>query len=658
MKSRNIEKIYSVLEKDSRLVDEEGKLLKNKVQELAQKMDSKLLRLILNDEYCKSLFIQDVDGIQVFDKDKFCWVVNSKDFLPDGFTKYKNAILLTDENGNSIKKSSDVVLEFPFKDCYLEADSTKDTDEREEVFYNETLMKSEIDTLLAPKAFCNAKKYDSDGEHKVTSITDKDNLIIKGNNLLALHSLVPKYKGQIKLMYWDVLYNTESDKVPYADSFKHTSWLTMMKNRLEIAKTLLKDDGVICIQCDDNEQAYLTILCDEIFGRKNRVNTLVVEMASTGGLKRSHKDKHFLKTKEYILIYSKGGSIALNCLYNEWNIYDVNYNIVFDEKGLHSLSEDIETLNPIYKKLSTSQYLGYADIRKYLFEHRETIFRRHTPSTWASKNLANGEVLWEDNLKTTRNQVVKVYDDNHENFELLMRIKQGDKWGYERLEPLSWNYYNGAFKLLRGDLWKDFYKDMGNVNKEGSVKLNNGKKPVRLLYDLISAFTTDGDIVLDAYLGSGTTADVAHKMGRKYIGIEQLDAHSQMEIERMTNVISGDQTGISEIVNWNGGGSFIYCELAKNSQNIVDQITAAQDSELPAIYDQLLDSPFLSYKVDIQEMEKQKGSFSELTPDDQRKLLISILDKNTLYINYSDMDDGDYSLSDNDKAFTKSFYSE
>lgn len=658
MKSRNIEKIYSVLEKDSRLVDEEGKLLKNKVQELAQKMDSKLLRLILNDDYCKSLFIQDVDGIQVFDKDKFCWVVNSKDFLPDGFTKYKNAILLTDENGNSIKKSSDVVLEFPFKDCYLEADSTKDTDEREEVFYNETLMKSEIDTLLAPKAFCNAKKYDSDGEHKVTSITDKDNLIIKGNNLLALHSLVPKYKGQIKLMYWDVLYNTESDKVPYADSFKHTSWLTMMKNRLEVAKTLLKADGVICIQCDDNEQAYLTILCDEIFGRKNRINTLVVEMASTGGLKRSHKDKHFLKTKEYILIYSKGGSIALNCLYNEWNIYDVNYNIVFDEKGLHSLSEDIETLNPIYKKLSTSQYLGYADIRKYLFEHRETIFRRHTPSTWASKNLANGEVLWEDNLKTTRNQVVKVYDDNHENFELLMRIKQGDKWGYERLEPLSWNYYNGAFKLLRGDLWKDFYKDMGNVNKEGSVKLNNGKKPVRLLYDLISAFTTDGDIVLDAYLGSGTTADVAHKMGRKYIGIEQLDAHSQMEIERMTNVISGDQTGISEIVNWNGGGSFIYCELAKNSQNIVDQITAAQDSELPAIYDQLLDSPFLSYKVDIQEMEKQKGSFSELTPDDQRKLLISILDKNTLYINYSDMDDGDYSLSDNDKAFTKSFYSE
>ena len=210
------------------------------------------------------------------------------------------------------------------------------------------------------------------------------------------------------------------------------------------------------MQCDDNEQAYLTVLCDEVLVVKI-VCTLVVEMASTGGLKRSHKDKRF-KNKIHPHL-QQGGSITLNCLYNEWNIYDVNYNIVFDENGLHSLSEDIETLNPIYKKLSTSQYLGYADIRKYLFEHRETIFRRHTPSTWASKNLANGEVLWEDNQKATRNQVVKVYDDNHENFELLMRIKQGDKWGYERLEPLSWNYYDGAFKLLRGDLWKDYYKD-------------------------------------------------------------------------------------------------------------------------------------------------------------------------------------------------------
>ena len=651
MKKRNIERIYSVLEKDSRLVDEEGKLLKNKVQELAQKMDSKLLRLILNDDYCKSLFIQDVDGIQVFDKDKFCWVVNSKDFLPDGFTKYKNAILLTDENGNSIKKSSDVVLEFPFKDCYLEADSTKDTDEREEVFYNETLMKSEIDTLLAPKAFCNAKKYDSEGEHAVISITDKDNLIIKGNNLLALHSLVPKYKGQIKLMYWDVLYNTESDKVPYTDSFKHTSWLTMMKNRLEIAKTLLKDDGVICIQCDDNEQAYLTILCDEIFGRKNRVNTLVVEMASTGGLKRSHKDKHFLKTKEYILIY--GNVSEINCRYNILSQLDSHYSIWFDGNNYDSLANVIKNKFP-HNSLSSQYWLMDDKIKDFIISNADKVYRTHDAPKWVNEKETEKSVVF------SNDDFEIFYATIGTNTELVKTKNQ--KTSFDRLEPLSWNIHVINNKkevcVLRGDLWKDFYKDMGNVNKEGSVKLSNGKKPVRLIYDLISAFTSDGDIVLDAYLGSGTTADVAHKMGRKYIGIEQLDAHSKMEIERMTNVIAGDQTGISEIVNWHGGGSFIYCELAKNSQNVIDRIITVPDHELSAIYEQLLDSPFLSYKVDIQEMEKHKGEFTELTPDDQRKLLISILDKNTLYVNYSDMDDEDYTLSDNDKTFTKSFYSE
>lgn len=657
MKSRNIEKIYSVLEKDSRLVDEEGKLLKNKVQELAQKMDSELLRLILNDDYCKPLFIQDVDGIQVFDKDKFCWVINSKDFLPDGFTKYKNAILLTDENGNSIKKSSDVVLEFPFKDCYLEADSTKDTDEREEVFYNETLMKSEIDTLLAPKAFCNAKKYDSDGEHEVTSITDKDNLIIKGNNLLALHSLVPKYKGQIKLMYWDVLYNTESDKVPYADSFKHTSWLTMMKNRLEVAKILLKDDGVICIQCDDNEQAYLTILCDEIFGRKNRVNTLVVEMASTGGLKRSHKDKHFLKTKEYILVYGKTSNIRLESIYTEDEILDKHYSIWFDGKEFISLNDKIQ--EKFGKAIPQSMWLKDSNIKKFLVDNADNIYRLngHAAPPWVNDESSIWEMIYENN----EIELYKVISSDKTKAEIIRKSKQNNSLDTNIYNlSLKVEYVNGekTISTLRGDLWKDFHKDMGNVNKEGSVKLSNGKKPVRLLYDLISAFTSDGDIVLDAYLGSGTTADVAHKMGRKYIGIEQLDAHSKMEIERMTNVIAGDQTGISEIVNWHGGGSFIYCELAKNSQNVIDRIITAPNNELPDIYEQLLDSPFLSYKVDIQEMEKQKGEFTELTPDDQRKLLISILDKNTLYVNYSDMDDEDYALSDNDKAFTKSFYSE
>jgi adenine-specific DNA-methyltransferase len=220
-------------------------------------------------------------------------------------------------------------------------------------------------------------------------------------------------------------------------------------------------------------------------------------------------------------------------------------------------------------------------------------------------------------------------------------------------------YSGKEITTLRGDLWKDFYKDMGNVKKEGSANLTNGKKPERLISDIISAFTSEGDIVLDAYLGSGTTAAVAHKMGRRYIGIEQLDSHSAMEIERMQSVIAGEQTGISKSVNWTGGGSFVFMELAKNSQNVLDRITATNDAdELSAIYDEVKSSPFVLYTVDILKMEKEKDAFAALTIDEQKKFLVSIIDKNTLYVNYSDIENDNHSLSDADKAFTKNFYKE
>lgn len=236
---KNIEILYRVLKENPKFTDNKGELLKSTIQEAALKMDKELLELLLSNEEIKEMFFKDVSGILVFDKNKFNWIIDSKDFIPGSYTAYKNRIMLTDEKGNSLKNINDVVLSFPCKDCLLEMDSTKETDDRQEVFFNETLMKKEIDTLLSPKVMAEPKTYDLEGVHNTTQISDKDNLLIKGNNLLALYSLLPRYKGKIKLMYWDILYNTESDKVPYADSFKHSSWLVMMKNRLEVAKQLL-----------------------------------------------------------------------------------------------------------------------------------------------------------------------------------------------------------------------------------------------------------------------------------------------------------------------------------------------------------------------------------------------------------------------------------
>ena len=652
---KNIEILYDVLKANPNFTDSDGNLLKNAIQEAALKMNPELLGLLIKNPETKSMFFSEVDEFLVFDKERFNWVIDSKDFLPSSYTGFKNKIMLTDEKGNSLKNNNDVVLSFPCKDCLLEMDSTKETDDRQEIFFNEVLMKKEIDTLLAPKVMASAKRYDESGVQETTTLSDKDNLIIKGNNLLAMHSLLPRYKGQIKLMYWDILYNTENDKVPYADSFKHSSWLVMMKNRLEVAKQLLREDGVICLQCDDNEQSYLTVLCDEVFGRNNRVNTLVVEMASTGGLKRSHKDKHFLKTKEYILIYSLSENIFLNCQYNIADTLDGHFNIWFDGKNLTSVKKVIDEQFP-HLNIDSKFWLTHKDIKKFIISNANNIFQYHPAPTWTLDPKHIKETLYSDKDA----DVYRFTNIDNGSIEYCKTVNNKEKYG--RMEPLEWNIeiINGEkeISVLRGDIWKNFHKDMGNVKKEGQANLTNGKKPERLIFDLISSFTSENDIVLDAYLGSGTTAAVAHKMGRQYIGIEQLDSHMDMAVKRLQGVIAGEQSGISKSVNWQGGGNFVYCELAKNSQNMIDKISSVPEADLSALYDEIKASDFICYRVDIDAMDKEKDGFEKLSEIEKRHYLISIIDKNTLYINYADMDDSDYSIDSDTKKFNKNFYKE
>lgn len=197
----NLKDIYEILKRDSRLVNEEGELLKNKIHELALKMDANLIKLLVNDPLTKDIFFTDADGILVFDKNKFTWVINSKDFLPDSYTEYKNKIMLIDENGNSISNSNDVVLSFPFKDCILEGGQSKEDEKRSEIFYNELLGKSSIDTLLESKVLDNCKLIDCNGENKINSFSERDNLFIRGNNLLSLSCLLERYRGKIKCIY-------------------------------------------------------------------------------------------------------------------------------------------------------------------------------------------------------------------------------------------------------------------------------------------------------------------------------------------------------------------------------------------------------------------------------------------------------------------------
>jgi adenine-specific DNA-methyltransferase len=266
-----LDNLKTLLKKDERLISE-GELLKNKVIELALKLDKELIKLLLSDEKIKEVFFVDVDGTLIFDKDKFIKFVSNKQFLPDSYTAFKNKIGLTDEKGEFISEKKEVVLSWPYKDCVLEGGMTKEDQKRDEIFWNETLAPDEISRLFDPKVFTNAKRIDAKGEHKFDGFkTDengniKDNLIIKGNNLLVLHSLKKRFAGKVKLIYIDPPYNTGNDSFKYNNSFNHSTWLVFMKNRLEIARDLLRKDGLIFVQIDNEESDYLKLLIDEVFG--------------------------------------------------------------------------------------------------------------------------------------------------------------------------------------------------------------------------------------------------------------------------------------------------------------------------------------------------------------------------------------------------------
>lgn len=296
--------LTELLSKDDRLFSE-GKLLKNKIIELALKMDAALIRHLLKSDPIKKHFFREIDGILVFDKIKFQKFVSNKEFLPDSYTAFKNKIGLVNETGDYLSESKEVVIAWPYKDCVLEGGQTKEDQKRDEIFWNETLAPDEIDRLLAPKVFTTFKKYDKDGEHKLEGNEEidftKENLIVKGNNLLALHSLYKRFARKVKLIYIDPPYNTGSDSFKYNDSFNHSTWLTFMKNRLEIAHKLLASDGSIFIQIDDFESAYLKVLMDNVFGRDNFRNQITWKRR--GG--SANPSNRLNNVTDYILWYSK-----------------------------------------------------------------------------------------------------------------------------------------------------------------------------------------------------------------------------------------------------------------------------------------------------------------------------------------------------------------
>lgn len=367
-------------------------------------------------------------------------------------------------------------------------------------------------------------------KNKSINWEDTENLYIEGDNLEVLKLLQKTYFGKIKLIYIDPPYNTGNDFV-YNDSFEdsidnykkitnqnlhsnpetsgkyHTNWLNMMYPRLILANNLLSNDGAIFISIDDNEYANLKKICDEIFGDSNFVNTIALEITPSSGVKRAHKEKMYIKNTEYILVYKKSDNFKLEPLYDVWNTYDKHYSIYFDGKEYTTLANKIKILNNNYSNIKLEHYMYFQPIKDFILSNSNKIYRTHDASKWAIENVVNAELIYNNERKIYKSFNV----NNPDEYELLIEIETNK---YNRLEPLSWNLVDGEIKTLRGNLWLDFDKDMGNVSKEGEIPYPNGKKPLRLLTDIIHSVTSENDIILDFFSGSATTGHAVYQINR------------------------------------------------------------------------------------------------------------------------------------------------
>lgn len=408
-----------------------------------------------------------------------------------------------------------------------------------------------------------------------------------------------------------------------------------MKNRLELAKRLLSEDGVIFVQCDDNEQAYLKVLMDDVFGRDNFIAS--APRITGAGAAANRADYVLRKPYDFILIYSNN---KLNAKFKKINKGEKTYEYK-DKYGVFTLGAFQATGSDSYR------------------ENRPNLYY----PIYVSKNGFMSLEEFEGSIQILPNKI-KGKDGRwmwkKEKFEI-----DKDKFLYFDGEKIKRKIYfniNENQSILQND--KAFFDNTSFRNSVGTQEINallgagvfNNPKPESLLLKLLDLSTNPNDLVLDFFLGSGTTCAVAHKMGRRYIGIEQMDYIENIAVERLKKVIDGEQGGISKSVNWQGGGSFIYCELLENANTLIEKIQSATEETIFNIKNEIYANERIIPYITKEELEKADAEFNSLNLEEKKKALILLIDKNKLYVNFSDIEDKTFNVSEADKAFTKSFY--
>lgn len=624
-----LDTLVNILKADERFFAEDGALLRNRVYEASMAMDAKLIKLLLGNDDSKKRFFAEVDGVLVFDKVGFGWVINNRQFLPDSYTRYKNRIGLTDNRSDLISASNDMVLSFPYKDCILAGGQIQDDQKRNEVFFNATLAPDEVDRLLYPKVLVNVKRYTADGVEENVELNSSDNLIIKGNNLLAISSILKRYEGKVKCIYIDPPYNppSQANTFAYNNTFNRSTWLVFMKNRLEIAKRLLKKDGVLICAIDKNEQPRLQILIEEIFNEHD-VDCITIVHNARGAI-----GTNFSYTHEFAIFVTPKGKKTIGNRKIEQDEIDWRQ---LRDRGGESLRTDAKNcFYPII--VEDGKVIGF------------------------------GDVCADD-----------VHPQQNEKYENQIYVYPIDNSGVERKWRYARQSVDGIINVLRvqetGDgigiqIGKDYgtYKTVWSDKKYdaslyGTQLLKNILPDTKFTYpksiynviDCINAVVEDDKdaIILDFFGGSGTTGHAVMEINqdggnRRFILVEQMDYIHKDTLPRNVAIMKSIAPT----------ASIVYCELAKCNQTFINELTqATADNEVKELLEKVLKTGFISSKVAPKDINPNAAEFAELSLDDKKRFIIELLDMNMLYVNVSDIDDVDYAISEADKAFTRSFY--
>ncbi|XNZ31978.1 DNA methyltransferase [Helicobacter pylori] len=551
---------------------------KERLETLILTADEELLTFMLENQNAndyKNAFFKTIANSLVFNQKALLECLTKE--LENSFTRFKNKIGLYSQGG-LIKSSDLVVLNFPFKDNVLLGNAKDNSTKSDELFYHEILHKKEIDTLLGQKVLCH---FEMHGQGDLESaLKDKNtNYLIKGNNLIALHSLKKKFAKKVKCIYIDPPYNTGNDSFNYNDNFNHSSWLVFMKNRLEAAREFLSDDGSIYISLDYNEVHYCKVLMDEIFGVENFQREIIWRIGWLSGYKTSINN--FIRNHDTILFYSKNAD-----------------KLFFNKKYIEN--KDFKELIKIEKIQSNLDNLGID--------------------------------------REKQKKIIKII--NHETRP--ERYPLEDIWNgneYDDLNSIAIVSYSGE-----------------TVSKMLGTEEIKGQKSEKLIQRILEVSTNENDLVLDFFAGSGTTCAVAHKMKRRYIGIEQMDYIETITKERLKKVIEGEQGGISKKCDFKGGGSFVYAELKEVNSGIKKQILNAKSaSECLKIFNDL--NKRILKRADNKIDAIHSEEFHNLDLNEQKRICCASLDSNEDYLNLGDIDEDAWEIDEITKKYNEIFYS-